>query len=72
VTGVYPSYAAALALSPKQRKVGYDNRESSNMYPYLLEFTRISDLAALFYLSRLVTPGYRTFDFGRDYRRPFL
>jgi hypothetical protein len=41
------------------------------MYPYLLEFTRISDLAALFYLSRLVTPGYRTFDFGREYRRPF-
>jgi hypothetical protein len=33
------------------------------MYPYLLEFTRISDLAALFYLSRLVTPGY-IFDFG--------
>jgi putative methyltransferase (TIGR04325 family) len=64
VTGVYPSYAAALAAIPKQRKVGYNNQESSNMYPYLLEFTKISDFAALFYLSRLVTPGYRIFDFG--------
>jgi putative methyltransferase (TIGR04325 family) len=64
VTGVYPSYAAALAAIPKQRKVGYDNEESSNMYPYLLEFTKISDFAALFYLSRLVKPGYRIFDFG--------
>jgi hypothetical protein len=42
------------------RKVAYNNRESSNMYPYLLEFT----IAAFFYLSRLVTPGYRIPDFG--------
>jgi hypothetical protein len=34
------------------------------MYPYLLEFTRISDFTTLFYLSRLVTPGYRILDFG--------
>lgn len=64
VTGVYPSYAAALAAVPKTRKVGYDNKESSNMYPYLLDFTKISDFAALFYLNRLVTPGFRIFDFG--------
>ena len=30
----------------------------------ICSFTNISDLAALFYLSRLVTPGYRIFDFG--------
>jgi putative methyltransferase (TIGR04325 family) len=64
VTGVYPSRAAALAAIPKKRKVGYDNKESSNMYPYLLEFTKISDFAALFYLSQLVVPGFRIFDFG--------
>jgi putative methyltransferase (TIGR04325 family) len=64
VNGVYPTYAAALAAVPKKRKVGYDNKESSNMYPYLLEFTRISDYAALFYLNQLARPGYRIFDFG--------
>jgi putative methyltransferase (TIGR04325 family) len=64
VTGVYPNYAAALAAVPKKRKVGYDNKESSNMYPYLLDFTKISDFAALFYLSQLAKPGYRIFDFG--------
>ena len=64
VTGVYPTYAAALAAVPRKRKVGYDNKESSNMYPYLLEFTKISDFAALFYLSQLAGPGYRIFDFG--------
>jgi putative methyltransferase (TIGR04325 family) len=64
VTGIYPSYAGALAAVPKKRKVGYDNEESSNMYPYLLEFTKISDFAALFHLSQLATPGYRIFDFG--------
>jgi putative methyltransferase (TIGR04325 family) len=64
VTGVYPSHAAALAAIPKKRKIGYDNKESSNMYPYLLEFTKISDFAALFYLSQLAQPGYRIFDFG--------
>ena len=41
------------------------------MYPYLLEFTRISDLAALFYLSRLLTPGHRIL-LRREYRSPFL
>jgi putative methyltransferase (TIGR04325 family) len=64
VTGVYLSYAAALAAVPKNRKVGYDNKESSNLYPYLLEFTKISDFAALFYLSQLAQPSYRIFDFG--------
>jgi putative methyltransferase (TIGR04325 family) len=64
VTGVYPSYAAALAAVPQKRKVGYDNAESSNMYPYLLEFTKISDFAAMFHLSQLARPGYRIFDFG--------
>jgi putative methyltransferase (TIGR04325 family) len=64
VTGVYPNYAEALTAVPKHRKVGYDNKESSNLYPYLLEFTKISDFAALFYLSQLVQPGYRIFDFG--------
>ncbi len=64
VTGVYPSYAAALAAAPKTRKIGYDNKESSNMYPYLLEFTKISDFAALFYLNQLIGPGTRVFDFG--------
>lgn len=64
VTGVYPNYAEALAAVPKNRKVGYDNKESSNLYPYLLEFTKISDFAALFYLSQLAQPGYRIFDFG--------
>ncbi|HEX6495844.1 MAG TPA: methyltransferase, TIGR04325 family [Acidobacteriaceae bacterium] len=64
VTGVYPSYGAALAAVPKKHKIGYDNKESSNMYPYLLEFTKISDFAALFYLSRLAQPGWRIFDFG--------
>jgi hypothetical protein len=57
VTGVYPSYAAALAAVPKRRKIGYDNQESSNLYPYLLEFTKISDYAALFYLNQLAKPG---------------
>jgi putative methyltransferase (TIGR04325 family) len=65
VTGVYPNYAAALAAVPKNRKVGY-NKESSNLYPYLLEFTKISDFAALFYLSQLARPGYRIFDFGAN------
>ena len=64
VTGVYPSYAAALAAVPKTRKIGYDNPETSNMYPFLLELSRVSDFAALFYLSQLATPGYRIFDFG--------
>jgi putative methyltransferase (TIGR04325 family) len=64
VTGLYTSYGAALAAIPKHRKVGYDNKESSNMYPYLLDLTRISDYAALFYISQLAKPGYRIFDFG--------
>jgi putative methyltransferase (TIGR04325 family) len=64
VTGVYPTYAAARAAVPASRRVGYDNPETSNMYPFLLELSRISDYAALFYLSRLVQPGYRIFDFG--------
>ena len=41
VTGVYPSYAGALAAVPKTRKVGYDNPETSNMYPFLLELSRV-------------------------------
>ena len=64
VTGVYPSYDAARAAVPASRKFGYDNPETGNLYPYLLEFTKISDFAALFYLSWLVKPGYRIFDFG--------
>ncbi len=64
VTGVYPSHAAALAAVPKTRKIGYDNPETSNMYPFLLELSRVSDFAALFYLSQLARPGYRIFDFG--------
>lgn len=64
VTGVYPTHAAALAAVPKKRKVGYDNPETSNMYPFLLELSRVSDYAALFYLSQLAKPGYRIFDFG--------
>lgn len=64
VTGVYPTHAAALAAVPKMRKVGYDNPETSNMYPFLLELSRVSDYAALFYLSQLAKPGYRIFDFG--------
>ncbi|HEY3989584.1 MAG TPA: methyltransferase, TIGR04325 family [Acidobacteriaceae bacterium] len=64
VTGVYASYAAALAAVPKGRKVGYDNEETSDMYPYLLGFTKVSDFAALFYLNQLAKPGYRIFDFG--------
>jgi hypothetical protein len=34
------------------------------MYPYLLEFTRISDLAASFYLNRQLTRSHRIFDCG--------
>jgi putative methyltransferase (TIGR04325 family) len=64
VTGVYPSYAAARAAIRRSRKIGYDNPETSNMYPFLLELSRISDYAALFYLSQLARPGYRIFDFG--------
>ncbi len=64
VHGVYPKFAAARAAAPKGRKLGYDNQESSNLYPYLLDFTKISDFAALFYFTQLVGPGTRIFDFG--------
>lgn len=64
VTGVYPSYEAAAAAVPKGTPIGYDNPENSNLYSYLLEYTKISDFAALFHLSRLVGPGSRIFDFG--------
>lgn len=64
VTGIYPSHAAATAAIPKERLVGYDHKESSNMYPYLLEYTKVSDYAALFYLNRLIGAGARIFDFG--------
>jgi putative methyltransferase (TIGR04325 family) len=64
VTGVYPTYAGALAAVPEKRKVGYDNPETRNLYLFLLELSRISDFAALFYLRQLAKPGYRLFDFG--------
>jgi len=64
VTGVYPSLEAANAAVPVGSKVGYDHEETSNLYPYLLEFTKISDYAALFHLARLIQSGSRLFDFG--------
>jgi putative methyltransferase (TIGR04325 family) len=64
VTGVYSTYAAAPAAVSRKRKIGYDNPETSNMYPFLLELSRVSDFAALFYLSQLAKTGCRIFDFG--------
>ncbi len=64
VTGVYATYEAAVAAAPKGSPIGYDHTETSNLYSYLLDYTKISDYAALFYLSRLLQPGSRLFDFG--------
>jgi putative methyltransferase (TIGR04325 family) len=64
VRGVYSSFAEARAAVPKNSKVGYDNKESGNLYPYLLDYTKISDFAALFHFTQLVKPGSRIFDFG--------
>ncbi len=64
VRGVYPSFAQARAAVPRHSKVGYDNKESGNLYPYLMEHTKISDFAALFHFTQLVKPGSHIFDFG--------
>ncbi len=64
VRGVYPSFAAARAAAPKRARIGYDHQESSNLYPYLFEHTKISDFAALFHFAQLLKPGSRLFDFG--------
>lgn len=62
--GVYRSVAEARAAIPAHRKVGYDHKEAENMYPWLLNYTKISDFAVLFYFKELLKPGMRIFDFG--------
>ncbi|HVW76145.1 MAG TPA: methyltransferase, TIGR04325 family [Alloacidobacterium sp.] len=62
--GVYSSLEEARKALPATAKVGYDHAESANLYPYLFEYTKISDFAALFYFTQLVTNTTRLFDFG--------
>ena len=62
--GVYRSVAEAHRAIPAHRKVGYNHPESANLYPWLVDHTKISDFAILFYFNKLLKPGMRVFDFG--------
>jgi putative methyltransferase (TIGR04325 family) len=63
-SGVYCSVAEALRHVRPGRKVGYDHEEAADLYPWLMDYTKISDFAILFYFNKLLRPGMRIFDFG--------
>ncbi len=63
-SGVYHSVSEARLHIPAGRKIGYDHEESADLYPWLMDYTKISDFAVLFYFNKLLRPGMRIFDFG--------
>ena len=63
-SGVFRSAAEARRHIPPRRKIGFDHGEAADLYPWLMDYTKISDFAVLFYFNKLLQPGMRVFDFG--------
>lgn len=59
--GVYPSYAEALSHAPTSSQVGYDNQDAAAQYRHRISRLRVSEYPALFWLSRLLAEGQRSF-----------
>jgi putative methyltransferase (TIGR04325 family) len=63
--GVYPTFAAAQAVIPQGKSVGYNSTEAANIfrtYPVLRK--RPTDYVTSFHLQHLLKKGARLFDFG--------
>ncbi len=62
-SGVYPSFAAALAAIPKTRHNSYDNPGSATFLGHTAA-VRSNDYPVLFWLSQLLPQNPNVFDFG--------
>lgn len=62
-SGVYPSFAAALAAIPPGRNNSYDNPDSATFLGHTAS-VQSSDYPALFWLSQLLPQNPNVFDFG--------
>jgi putative methyltransferase (TIGR04325 family) len=62
--GVYETFDEARAVIPASRLVGFDNRESAQLYLHELDRTKPSDYAVLFWMRPLLPEIRSVFDFG--------
>ena len=63
--GVFPTFAEALASAPRTRHIGYDNKESADLYRERTRRVYISDYPVMFWLARLFESGANSvFDIG--------
>ncbi len=60
--GVYATFEAALRSAPGSCPIGYDTPAAAKMYEDRPLFSE--DYAVLFWLTRLLCPGHRVFDYG--------
>jgi putative methyltransferase (TIGR04325 family) len=59
--GIYPSHAAALDHAPASSQIGYDNSDAAAQYRHRVKRLRVSEYPALFWLTRLLAQGQRSF-----------
>jgi putative methyltransferase (TIGR04325 family) len=62
--GVYASFENARRVIPRSRSVGFDNRESAQLYLHELDRTKPSDYAAFFWMRPILPEIRYIFDFG--------
>jgi putative methyltransferase (TIGR04325 family) len=60
--GVFDSFAAAAQSAPRRSPIGYDNPDAASMYEDRPLFSE--DYAVLFWLTRILGPNSRVFDYG--------
>lgn len=63
-SGVYRTYAEALADVPPNRLVGWDHEESAKLWLHQIDPVRLSTYPVFFWLQRLVTDGSALVDVG--------
>jgi putative methyltransferase (TIGR04325 family) len=63
-SGIYGSYADALADVPKSRLAGWDHEDTSTLWVDQIDPVRLSTYPVFFWLHRLLAPGAHVVDVG--------
>ena len=62
--GAFASFDDAIHAAPKSKSIGYDQPALAKMYRDRMTRAMPSDYPVLFWLSKIMRPGLRIFDFG--------